>query len=258
MRFFRKPAPPTADNSIRFEGDFPTYAAALKACGGDEGHESIAATDRYVRRFQEINQDIAATVAKSGIQLIPFMAAFSMSEPIDGIYEVFDFGGGYGPLYDQFQYLYPDRKIRWTIVEVPKLVVRAAEMGQSDCKRFETEIPERQYSLGVISGALQYMPDPAATWDAILRVTVPLIMIGRVPIVPSQARDRLTVQRVPASIFEASFPAWFFSPAWQHAFEAFGETIMQWDSPKDQMSLDGESFCMQAFLLRRRSGSNPK
>ena len=137
------------------------------------------------------------------------------------------------------------------MVELSKLVARADEMGASEWKRFETEIPDRPFSLGIVSGTLQYMPDPVAAWDTIRRAKVPHIMIGRVPIVPSLTRDRLTVQHVPASMFAASFPAWFFSPAWVKNFEAFGKIVMQWDSPKDQIALDGEPFVMQAFLLSR-------
>ena len=98
MRLFSKAArtankAPDIGDTIRFQGEFSTFAEALTASGGDGGYESTTATDRYVRRFQEINRDMAATIATSGIQLIPFMAAFSVAEPIEGIYEIFDFGG---------------------------------------------------------------------------------------------------------------------------------------------------------------------
>lgn len=249
MKLFSRPAP--AADTIRFEGDFKSFGDALEAAGREHGYESKAATDRYVRRYQEINRDLAATAAASAQQLIPFMAAFSMAEPIDGIYEVFDFGGGYGAIYDQLHHLYPARKIRWTVVELPALVARASEMGASEWKRFETDIPARRFSLGIVSGTLQYLPDPEATWEALRRVQTPYLMVGRVPIAPHLTRDRLTVQHVPASMFAASLPVWFFSPAWVRRFEDFGRIVMQWGSPGDVTTLDGTRLAFQALLLAR-------
>ncbi len=260
MRFFPRrkevPAPHPPDRSsaidaIRFEGDFSSFDEALSACGGNRGYESDAAIERYLRRYTEVVGDLSATLTTSTPQLLPFMAAFSVAEPVDGIYEVLDFGGGYGAIYELFRRVYPDRPIRWTIVEVPRLVERGDEMGASQSKVFATEIPTHAFSLCIASSTLQYLPQPAEGFARLRAMRVPLMLVGRFPLVPSLRRDRLTVQHVPPSMFRASMPAWFFCHDWIDRLRSFGEIVMQWDSPKDQMTLDGEAFCMQAFLLRR-------
>lgn len=238
-------------NDIWFEGDYRAWGAALAAAGADAGYEGKAAVDRYMRRYREVMEDPAGAVRRAGLQLIPFMAAFSLAQPIDGVIEVLDFGGGYGAIYDLLSHLYPDKAVRWTVVELPGIVAKGAEMGASEWKRFASEIPAKPYSLVIASGTLQCLPDPKAGWEALARLRAPLFMVGRFPVVPSLTRDRLTVQHVPKRLFTASFPTWFFCRDWLDLFKAEGRLILQWDSPGDVTDLDLERFCFQAFLLAR-------
>jgi putative methyltransferase (TIGR04325 family) len=239
------------DDRISFTGDYATFAQAIDAAS-DPGYDGDIAIDRYVRRFREVQADPAGVIRNHPDKLLPSIAMFGMAEPIEGVFEVLDFGGGYGALYDLLRIIFPRRTIRWTIVEVPRLVARGNEMGATDAKVFSSEIPaDRRYSLVVASGSIQYTPDPIATFDKLRALNSPLMFVGRAPIVPSLERDRLTVESVPASLFKAKMPVWFFGRDWQSRLESFGEIVMKWDSPGDTMSLDGEGFCMSAFLLRR-------
>ncbi len=242
-----------SDESITFTGDYSTYEAALADCEGDLGYESNNAIDRYVRRYNEVTSDLAGTFASPNVreQTLRFMAALSVAEPIDGIYEVYDYGGGYGAIYELFRFIYPARQFRWTVVEVPALVARAGELGASDEKLFVSELPRRPYSLGIASGTLQYLPNPAAAWDDLRAIEVGAMFVNRIPIAPFLTRDRLTVQSVPPAYFKAKFPAWFFAPDWVDRLTGFGRLIAQWDSPGDTVHLDEHTFCDQALLLVR-------
>jgi putative methyltransferase (TIGR04325 family) len=166
MRMWRRPRQEhlPQDDRVRFEGDYASFEDALAACRGDLGYESDNAIAHYLRRYQAINADMPATITSSTPQLLPYMAALSLAEPVDGVIEVFDFGGGYGAIYDQLRFLYPGRALRWTVVELPRLVEHAAEMGASQWKRFAFEIPLRRYSLGIVSGAMKVKF--AITWLA--------------------------------------------------------------------------------------------
>ena len=180
------------------------------------------------------------------------MAAFSLARPIDGVYRVYDFGGGYGAIYEIFRFLYPDKQFHWTIVEVPALVARASEMGASANKVFCTQLVSGRYSFGISSGTLQYLPDPHIGLRKMVEAGAELTMVNRFPIVEAQSQDRLTVQHVPSAYFEASFPAWFFAPAWREKIKELGEPIASWASPGDEHVLDGHGVSYGAFLMRKR------
>lgn len=252
-RFKRDATRPEAEeppDSIQFFGDYATFQDALSAAN-DPGYNGVPAIDRYVRRYNETTADIPKTVLENSAALLPFMAAIGTAEPVNGIIEIFDLGGGYGSVYDLVRGLYPSKTIRWTVVELPALVARGHEMGQSDMKQFATTIPDRRYSLGIVSGVLQYLEDPATSFRDLIKIDVPLMMLNRFHIATFLNRDRLAVQRVPATLFPASFPCWFFSPQWNDILKEFGEIQMRWSSPGDNTSLDGRPIDGQAMLLRR-------
>jgi putative methyltransferase (TIGR04325 family) len=55
-----------------------------------------------------------------------------------------------------------------------------------------------------------------------------------------RGRDRLTVQRVPPSIYPASYPCWFFNRG--RLVESFGDdwrVVAEWPSP-DYVDIDAE------------------
>jgi putative methyltransferase (TIGR04325 family) len=235
---------------VTFSGDYQTFAEALSAAD-DPGYHGDIAIDRYVRRYREVQQGMAAMIEANGDKLLPTIAVFGMTEPVDGVYEVLDFGGGYGAMYDVLRVMFPERKIRWTVIEVPPIVARGSEMGASQSKIFATEIPERRYSIVIASGSIQYTENPVETFSMLTALDAPLMFIGRVPIAPSLQQDRLTVESIPSSLFKAKMPAWFFSPKWRSRLACVGEIALQWNSPGDTIVLDGEQFCYQAFLLRR-------
>lgn len=244
-------ADPAPIDGVQFTGDYATFQEALSAAS-DLGYNGSPAIDRYVRRYREIRSDIPKSVMDNSAVLLPFMAAIGAAEPINGIVEIFDLGGGYGSIYDLVRHLYPAKTIRWTVVELPALVARGDEMGMSDMKQFATAIPERPFSLGIASGVLQCLEDPVSAFRNLIEIDVPLLMLNRFHMVPFLESDRITVQRVPASLFEANFPCWFFSPRWRDILTEFGDIQMQWSSPGDAASLDGRPVEGQAMLIRRR------
>ena len=63
--------------------------------------------------------------------------------------------------------------------------------------------------VALLSSVLPYLEDPHALVQDIARRDFRHVIIDRTGFV-GRGRDRLTVQRVPASIYEASYPCWFF------------------------------------------------
>ena len=240
----------TLPDVITWTGDYGSFDAALAACGGDQGYHGNIATDRYVKNYQAVSAN-PAKIIDNNQHVIRYMAALSSARPVDGRIRVLDFGGGYGAIYEIMRWLMPQHDFDWTIVELPELVARAAEMGASEQKRFAAEIPRESYSLVIASGVLQYLSDPEAKLAELFSVDSRSFFVGRVPICPFLERDRLTVQSVPPSLFAAEFPCWIFSPRWRDMLMRSGERTMVWESPGDSIVLDGSVFQSDAFLIQR-------
>jgi putative methyltransferase (TIGR04325 family) len=59
---------------------------------------------------------------------------------------------------------------------------------------------------------IQYLPKPYQFLEDVMTLKIPYIIIERTAF-SCTGRDRLTVQHVPAWIYNASYPAWFLSEA---------------------------------------------
>jgi len=148
-----------------------------------------------------------------------------------------DFGGSLGSTYFQVRRFLADLDgCRWSVVEQPHLVrMGKAEFEDERLKFYgsldECLLQERPDVL-LLSSVLPYLPDPYGLLDDIMRRGFEFIIVARTPLFTDQ-QDRLTVQKVPAWIYPASFPAWLLnrdrflatmSPAY--------EVVAEFDSPE--------------------------
>lgn len=171
---------------------------------------------------------------------------------------VVDFGGAFGTHYYQIRSFLPQEiRLQWIVWETAP----TAELGT---KEFATE--ELQFASGlkevreissaphiiIASSSLQYSENPANLFEELAGLGARYLILDRMPLI-RQPRDRLTVQRVPAAIYPASYPAWFFSePLWLERLLAEHELLMRWSVPEDGAVLDGRPVSYYGFLLRRQ------
>jgi len=62
----------------------------------------------------------------------------------------------------------------------------------------------------LLSGVLQYLEKPYEWLARFINLKIPYIVIDRTAFIEKE-KDILTVQVVPKNIYDASYPAWFFS-----------------------------------------------
>ncbi len=109
---------------------------------------------------------------------------------VEGLTAVLDFGGGAGVHYKTASRQSPD--IRWAVVETPAMVRRANELA-TDKLRFFDRIQEAADWLGNVdlvhsNGAIQYVPDPFGTIQALCAVMPATLVWHRVPISDGEVR----------------------------------------------------------------------
>jgi len=127
---------------------------------------------------------------------------------------VLDFGGSLGSSYFQNRdFLGGLKSLEWCIVEQEKFVKSGKEHFEDDQLKFYYTIDDclkyHKPNVILLSSVLQYLEEPYRWIDVFIKLKVPYIIIDRTPFINNDT-DILTIQRVPESIYKASYPAWFF------------------------------------------------
>lgn len=133
----------------------------------------------------------------------------------NGRLSVLDFGGSLGSSYFQnrkFLSLLCD--LSWNIIEQKHFVDEGKKYFEDDRLHFYYDIKEcvekENPNVLLLSGVLQVLENPYNTLEDLLSYNFPFVIIDRTPF-HTKARDRITIQRVPPWIYEASYPCWIFN-----------------------------------------------
>ncbi|WP_287963198.1 methyltransferase, TIGR04325 family [Alcanivorax sp.] len=228
--------------SLAFEGDYSTWAEAEKAAGG---YDSPAILDRVRAAALKVKQGEAVFERDSVCfhheeYRWPTLACLLRIAAMNGGWlRVLDFGGSLGSFWFQHRKLLKGmREVRWAVVEQPHYVEYGQKEFQDEVLSFHKSVEEclRAGPVDVIllSCVLQYLSDPYGWIKRFGDTGVRWLLLDRTPFI-EQKRDRLTVQRVPPSIYPASYPAWFFSRrCFAEAVESAGyKEILRFDAMDD-------------------------
>ncbi len=203
---------------IRFEGNYPTWGAAAAQCSGYNTNlifkkvldatlkvkHGEAAFERDSVLFDKIEYSWPVTAA------LMWVAAQS-----GGKLDVLDFGGSLGTSYFQnLAFLANLPQVRWSVVEQKHYVQAGQDYIQDDKLRFFTTIEQcllhNMPNVILLSSVLQYLPEVDQLFKKINNSTAKFIIVDRTPFSKEQD-DRICVQKVPQSIYEASYPMRIFS-----------------------------------------------
>ena len=160
----------------------------------------------------------------------------------DGTLCVLDFGGSLGSTYYQNrEFLSSIKNIQWCIVEQSHFVACGKEYFEDENLKFydtiEDCLAKHDPTVLILSGVIHILEKP---YDWILKfnsLKIKYIIIDRTPFTDLD-HDILTIQNVPAEIYNASYPSWFFSePKFILAFNNY------------RLQATFESFCDQRMIL---------
>jgi putative methyltransferase (TIGR04325 family) len=205
---------------LRFTGDYKSWAEALKDSSGYDAPAILAKTRAAVLKVKrgeaayERDSVLFDQVEHSFPLLAGLMRAALRQQ---GELVVLDFGGALGSTYFQCrEFLRPLKRLVWCIVEQPAQVACGKSDFESRELRFYASVDEclavHRPNVLLLSSVLQYLPEPYQTLEAMAQRSVPCLILDRTAFLGDN-RERLTVQHVPPSIYESSYPAWFLSEA---------------------------------------------
>jgi putative methyltransferase (TIGR04325 family) len=135
----------------------------------------------------------------------------------NGNLHIIDFGGSLGSTYYQNRvFLDSLSKVSWNIVEQPNYVKAGIESFQDEQLHFYTSFDEcyqkskEKINTILFSSVLQYLKNPYEILQNSLSPNIEFIIIDRTGFTLND-KERITVQKVPDRIYDATYPCRFFN-----------------------------------------------
>jgi putative methyltransferase (TIGR04325 family) len=202
---------------LGYYGDYSSWEKARAASSGYDAErilEKVIAATRAVRDEKAL-WERDTVLFHTPMYHEPLLAALQQIGVAEGgRLSVLDFGGALGSTWWQHRarlgYL---AELRWSVVEQPTFVRAGQREFTAGPLRFYESIDvcfkEESPNVVLLSGVLAYLEDPHALLERVAAMACDYLIIDRNGF-SDIGRDRLTVQEVPASIYLASYPCWFF------------------------------------------------
>jgi putative methyltransferase (TIGR04325 family) len=247
-------------DTVWFSGDFPSWQEALRnATGYDDPRilaKVLAATLKVERGHAAYERDsVIFTEAEYSVPLLACL--LYVASKSGGKLRVMDIGGSLGSSYRQNRrFLDHLDELHWSVVEQPHFVEAAARHLAGPIPDFYSSIgaclASTRPNLALLSSVLPYVAEPYELLAAVLQSAIDFAIVDRTPFFVENLADRITVEHVPASIYEASYPAWFFNVEKFRAFvgESPFEIFEEFDS-WEKWQVDGDPAQSKCILLVR-------
>jgi len=203
---------------VAFEGDFPSWQAALDAAGGYDAPAILArvrAAALKVKRGEAVFERDSVCFDHEEYRWPTLACLLQIASENRGRLHVLDFGGSLGSFYFQHRkFLSRIPELCWSVVEQPHFVSVGKKEFEDEslkfCSSIDACVAGQPVDVALFSSVLQYLPDPLVPVADIAGAEIRYALIDRTAFI-DEDRDRLTVQHVPAAIYKASYPAWFLS-----------------------------------------------
>jgi putative methyltransferase (TIGR04325 family) len=199
-------------------GDYATWSEARAASTGYDGGaiiDKVGAALLKVKNGEAVYERDSVLFDEVQYSWPLLSALLWVASLRKGRLRVVDFGGSLGSSYFQNRsFLAHLDELRWTVVEQAAFVERGKRDFEGPVLRFqptlEAAIADDRPDLLLLSSVLSYLEDPWALLDAMLAKGIPHVVIDLTGFMEN-GRERITVQRVPPEIYEASYPCRFLS-----------------------------------------------
>lgn len=169
--------------------------------------------------------------------------------------KVLDFGGSLGSTYFQNRnFLNELGDVEWNIVEQENFVTTGRNDIGNEKLQFFYSIDECIGKKGkpdilILACTLPYIENPFELIGELMNYKIPHIIIDNT-FFNYEERDRITLQKVPPSIYNASYPCWFLSYKKLKALMSDKYIIVSEYFNDSKILLDGRSIQYRGFLAK--------
>lgn len=200
-----------------FFGNYETWDVAVKKCAGYDSDvilNKVKTATLKVKRGEAVFERDSVVFKRPEYNFALLSNLLYVANNFKGKLRIIDFGGSLGGTYFQCrQYLSSLDNVEWSIVEQRHFIDCGKEWFSERPLDFFYTIEEclnKHYKdLVLLSSVLQYLDEPYIYLQDILKYNFPYIIVDRTPFFDFP--DRITIQKVPPEIYDASYPAWFFN-----------------------------------------------
>jgi putative methyltransferase (TIGR04325 family) len=241
-----------ATRASMFEGEYASFEAAARDC---KGYDDAGAATSASRRMSELKTGNNPIEIDGRFQQVHSALCVIRDRLNTKTISVLDVGGGNGSYYFRLKQLFPTDTLKWHVVETESMVAACQPIGTPEVS-YSTERPTDQFDVVLISGALQYLPDP---YESLKRFSSAgnWMILTRLP-VHDRTCDRIMKQVVPAHIHSGSMPIWIFDASnFRNVVEATGKIELSWSVPLDDGALSQVGARAVGFLVNLAFGGGP-
>jgi putative methyltransferase (TIGR04325 family) len=240
--------------SVRFSGQPRDWAQAVTM---SNGYSTQAVIDRVSEATRSIlaghpGYERDSVLLNDGAYPYQILTALLRGATLNGgRLSVIDFGGSLGSTYRLCApFLEGLSAIQWQIIEQAPFV----ELGQrefcTDQLGFFSSIDELPQPIArpviLLSSVLQYLERPWEILGQLLQHDACQLAVDRTPM-SSSPEDRLCIQHVPKTIYEASYPCWILSRQ-----RLNNELAQRWNLLAEFASADGTATTEDGFAFEFR------
>lgn len=200
-----------------FSGNYQTWQDAISDIGGYEDPnilEKVKNSLLKVKRGEAVHERDSVIFDKKEYSWPVLAGLLWVSSKKNLTLNVLDFGGSLGSSYFQNrEFLEHLKNFRWNIVEQNKFVECGKQYFEDKNLKFFYTIEEclksESPNVFLASSVIQCIEKPYELLEEILRFDFEYVIFDRTPFLKDT--DRLTVQKVEASIFNGSIASWFIN-----------------------------------------------
>lgn len=243
-------------NRVSWSGDFSSWTKAADQCRGydaDNILEKVQKSTLEVKHGSAVYERDSVLFDKIEYSFPLLASLLWVSSLSEGTLSVLDFGGALGSSYYQNRnFLTAIKRLHWTIVEQGSFVKAGRELISDDILHFELDLQSAvtryQPNLLVLACTLPYIEKPYELIDEICAQKIPYLILDNTPF-NFENRDRLTIQKVPPSIYQASYPCWFLD--YSSVLKRFAQhyNVITEFINDTNIELDGRTVPYRGFLL---------
>ena len=199
-------------------GNYQTWEAALNA---STGYDSATILNKVKDALLKVKNNEAAFERDSVLfydieYAWPILSSLLwVAAQRQGKLNVLDFGGSLGSTFFQHKKFLNALDVKWNIVEQENFVTAGKKHFEDSRLHFYLTpkecLDENQIDVVLLSSVLPYIKEPYKMLQEIIELNIPFMIFDKMPFLEQGTNDLLTVQKVHPSIYEGSYPAWFFN-----------------------------------------------
>ena len=239
-----------------WKGNFSTWEEAQKKCTGyDTGiiFSKVQESLLKVKNGEAVFERDSIIFDKIQYSF-PLLSALSLVALNKGRLNIADFGGSLGSSYYQNKSFFSELpEFNWSVIEQAHFVTEGKKTFEDDNLHFFYTIEEctEKYKVDILllASVLQYIENPYALLDGIFSKNIEYIMIDRTPVL-TRGEERITIQKVPKSIYDAQYPCRLFNEQKLVDYiSKYYELLFESQSP-ERMNIN--NAVLKAYFFKKR------